>query len=82
MGVWEGYEYWRAEGAPDGKDYVIFYQQQQLTEQGQWFGTTNGLPTPESNSISLLFSSGLSRDLSKIFLFRLILKIYFELEEC
>ena len=71
MGVWEGYEYWRAEDSPDGFDYVIFYHSQ----HGRWYGGTDGLPTPETVSISTLFSA-ISRNLFKIFDFRLIKKIF------
>ena len=67
MGKWEGYEYWRAEGAPNGFDYVIFYHSQ----HGRWYGGTDGLPTPETLSFGTLFS-GISRDLFTIIHFRLI----------
>ena len=67
MGVWEGYEYWRAEGAPFGFDYVIYYHSQ----HGRWYGGTHGLPTPETVSISTLFSA-ISRDLFRIFKFQFI----------
>ena len=67
VGVWEGFEYWRADGAPNGFDYVIFY----YAPHGRWYGADRGLPTPETVSIGSLFQA-ISRDLFKIIHFLLI----------